>query len=132
MKHPTTDKGDIGIAKVTASLLEQGIPVFMPISATCPFDMLALIKGKFKRIQIKYRNGNVLNVALKRNIIHNGKVKSKKNIFVDYLAIYSPITDKCYYINCSKFDKCISIRINETKNNQKTMVNNGKDFLKLK
>lgn len=97
MSHATTDKGDIGIANVTADLIEQGFSILTPVSATSPFDLVVYNGKSYKRVQVKYRTGNILSVALKRNVIHKGKVKkSSKNNEVDVLAIYSPTTKRCY------------------------------------
>lgn len=135
MAHVTTDKGDLGVAMITADLIEKGISVFNPISATSPFDLLIYHNGNYKRVQVKYRaikaNG-AIHVDLKRSTISNGKVTSVvRNNEVDIVAIYCPNNRTCYYINALEIIKTISIRILKSKNNQVSKIKSGEDYLNL-
>lgn len=133
MKHITTDKGDIGVLKVAADLVEKGYPVFTPVSATCPFDLLIEKEG-FKRVQVKYRNVNkhgVVEAHLSRNVITNSKISRRKNDDVDILAVYCPQTNTCYYIHTDQFDKTVSLRVITSKNGQSKNVRLAEDFENL-
>jgi hypothetical protein len=130
MKHITTDKGDIGVAKVIADLIEKGFPVFTPISASCPFDLL-IYKDTFKRVQVKYRtisNRGTLDIALRRSVISNTKIKHSKNQEVDIVAVYCPETNKCYYIDAIEVGSSISLRVGKTKNNQSNNIKFAEDY----
>lgn len=125
MRHKTTDKGDIGVAIVTADLIKKKFSVFTPISATCPFDLLISKNNKYLRIQVKYRKirNGTLTVDLKRNTIFNGKnIITRKNKNVDIVAIYCPNTNKCYYVDVKRFKKTFVLRIENSKNNQKKKI----------
>jgi len=130
--HATTDKGDIGVLKVTIDLISKGFEVCYPISATCPFDLIAY-KDTFRRIQVKYRtfHNGLLSVNLKRSIITNSKISHVKNDYIDILAIYSPEIDRCLYIPTEMINKCISIRMEATKNNQRKNIHFVEDFTKI-
>lgn len=134
MKHITTDKGDIGVLLVSADLIKKGIPIFTPISATCPFDLLIYYNNFFKRVQVKYRSilNGTLSVNLKRNTIVNGKnVSSFKNEEVDILAIYCKDNSQIYYIDSKEISKTITLRIDNSKNNQMKNVKFAKDYIDL-
>lgn len=132
MAHITTDKGDLGVAMVTADLIEKGVAIFTPISASSPFDILICHNNQYLRVQVKYRtiraNGTI-NVDLKRTIISNGKIVGSKNNEVDILAIYCPNNKVCYYIDSSEITKTVTIRILKSRNNQVLKIKNGEDYL---
>jgi hypothetical protein len=121
MNHPTTSKGDIGVAMVTADLISQGARVLMPVSATSPFDLGVLYNNSFVRVQVKYRS------------ITNGKVEVKPkrataryhyeiNTEYDILAIYCPEAGIAY-VPRQDGQKVITLRIDYPKNNQTIGVN---------
>ena len=53
--HHTKDKGDLGVLKAQIDLFEQGFTIFAPQIERSPFDLAAYRKGKFRRVQVKYR-----------------------------------------------------------------------------
>lgn len=134
MKHLTSEKGSIGELKISADLIMKGYPVFTPISATSPFDLLIFKDGSYLRIQVKYRKitdkGNI-NVGLVRNIISNSKITETYNSYVDIIAIYCPCTDKCYYVYEKDFSTYLTLRINKPKNNQVKNVRLAENYLEL-
>lgn len=135
MNHITADKGDIGVAMVTADLIERGIPVFTPVSAASPFDLLIYHEEQYKRVQVKYRkineNGSTV-VVLDRHTIVNGKVvNTKKNEEFDIVAIYCPDDRKCYYLKASEISRSTTLRFDIPKNNQLKGVKLAKDYTSL-
>lgn len=128
MKHITTNKGDLGVAKIVADLLSKDIQVFNPISASSAFDLVIYINDTFKKVQVKYREitNNTLTVQLRRQV---GIKKYSKNEDTDILAIYCPTNDTCYYIN--KPDYTTTLRLIESKNNQTINIKMAKDYTKL-
>lgn len=134
MKHITTDKGDIGVSKVIADLIEKGFAVFTPVSATCPFDLL-IYTDSFQRVQVKYRSiskHGTVDIVLRRAIIKNGKAKYDKNEEVDIVAIYCPETCKCYYVNTNEISSSVSLRISNSQNGQIQGVKMASDYEQLR
>lgn len=132
MKHLTHDKGDVGVAKIQADLIEKRYNVFIPVSSACPFDLLALIDGVFKRIQVKYvtSKNQVITISVRR-AIRNGHAKFNTNIEFDILAIYCPCNKKCFYVKRAHFTETISLRLSSTKNNQIKKIKLADDYLNL-
>ena len=105
MSHHTKDKGDIGLTKVIADLVEKGFSVSLPIHEHLPYDLIVDFNCKLSRIQIKYRK-NSKNKKSKtfscatNHVGSNGKSVEKKYTKTDFdlYAIYSPELNLCYYI----------------------------------
>lgn len=134
MKHHTKDKGDKGTGNVIADLLSKGIQVCLPLSEHLPFDLIAVKnEGTLLRVSVKYReikNGSV-SVSFRSSYSDSKGVHTKeidKNM-IDLLAIYCPQTATVYYVDPSKFDKNVTLRIEESKNNQTKGINLAKDYL---
>jgi hypothetical protein len=121
MQHPTTSKGDIGVALVTANLIQQGCRVLMPVSASSPFDLGVLYKNTFIRVQVKYRtpqNGRV-EVKPKRA---TARFQYELNTEYDILAIYCPDAGVAY-VPRQDGQSVVTLRVTPSKNNQKIGVN---------
>jgi hypothetical protein len=100
--HHTKDKGDLGVAKAHADLVEQGLMVLFPATEHAPFDLVAYDGVTFERIQVKYRTrtGDVIKLGLRsvwsdRHGVHR---KPFERTSVDVVCIYCPDTDECYYV----------------------------------
>ncbi len=79
--HHTKDKGDLGVAKAHADLVEQGWMVLLPTTEHAPFDLVAYRDGQFRRIQVKYRSGRTGSVEVQfksvwddRNGVHTKRI----------------------------------------------------------
>lgn len=135
--HYTSDKGDLGVAIVTADLIKRGFDVMLPLSATLPFDLVIHKDSKFYRIQVKYRkilNGGI-NVSVTRAVITNNKI-SRQRIGIndiDILAIYCPDTDKIYYVYYKDISwvTTLKLRIIPPKNNQQYSVRLASNYTNL-
>ena len=125
MNHPTTSKGDIGVAMVTADLILQGARVLMPVSATSPFDLGALYNNSFVRVQVKYRTmtNGIIQVKPKRA---TARYHYEVNKEYDILAIYCPEAGIAY-IPREDRTNVVTLRITPSKNNQSIGVNLFKD-----
>ncbi len=53
--HHTKDKGDLGVAHAIGDLADQGFVVLTALSEYAPFDLVGYRRGKFVRVQVKYR-----------------------------------------------------------------------------
>lgn len=133
MKHETSEKGDIGVANITADLLEKGFVVFNPINATLPFDLLIFHNDFYYRIQVKYRKirKGIISAGLQRHVIVNGKDTYSLNKFADILAVYCPDNKKCYYVLAKDVESSISLRVDLTKNNQKFGIKYADNYLDI-
>jgi len=134
MKHHTKDKGDKGTGKVIADLLSKGIQVCLPLSEHLPFDLIAVKNdGTLMRVSVKYRTviRETVSVAFKSSYSdsHGVHIKDVDKSLIDLLAIYCPETNLVYYVLPSNFDKSVTLRIKESKNNQTKGVNLAKDYL---
>jgi hypothetical protein len=134
MKHHTKDKGDKGTGNVIADLLSKGIQVCLPLSEHLPFDLIAVKQdGSLLKVSVKYRTlaKGCVYVAFSSSYSdsHGVHTKAVNKDLIDLLAIYCPETKEVYYVIPSEFDKSVTLRIEESKNNQTKGVNLAKDYL---
>ena len=134
--HHTKNKGDLGVAKATADLIEQGFMVMTPCTEHAPFDLVAYKDKKFFRVQVKYRElskTGTVEVKFASNWADKYGVHTKNmdKTEVDIICVYCPQTRTCYYFNPSLYASNVTIRLMEAKNKQKKGIINGKDFLKM-
>jgi PD-(D/E)XK endonuclease len=67
----------------------------------------------------------------------NGKVKATKRYTaatIDWLAVYDPTTDRCYYVPATELGAgmCeMSLRLQPTRNNQRRFVRFASDYLEI-
>lgn len=120
--HHTKDKGDLGVAKAHADLVQQGWMVLFPTTEHAPFDLVAYRDGQFRRIQVKYRserNGTVTVVFKSSWADRNGShSQSIDKAAIDLVCVYCPETDACYYVDPQQHGGGVSLRLTPTRNNQ--------------
>ena len=121
MHHPTTAKGDIGVALVTADLIRHGCIVMAPVSATCPYDLVIEFEGQMYRVQVKYRSIVKGRVEVKPQTA-SSRFKTVQNKDFDVLAVYCPEINGVAYVAQEDFDKVLSLRVEPSKNNQKKNI----------
>jgi protease II len=132
VKHPK-HKGTIGEGIVVLELLEAGIPVFQEFGDLSRVDLIALIRNKPIKIQVKTttsKNGvAVLNL---RKITLNPKYNyTYKLEDVDVFALVVEDKRKVFYIRAEQALKnrgALTIRLEPTKNNQEALVKHGEDY----
>ncbi len=134
MVHHTKNKGDFAIMKALVSLSERGLLNLLPISEHSPFDIVAYGKGKFFRIQVKFKKlskRGTLDISFRKNWSDSKGTYSlpidKEEI--DLFVVYNPESDLCYFFDPKKFNKSVSLRVEKSKNNQEKGVLFAKDFL---
>jgi len=134
--HHTKNKGDLGVLKVKLDLYQQGFLILVPETEHSPFDLVIYKDGKFKSVQVKYRNLNMNGVlqipfrscySTSKGVIN----KSVDKTIIDIYAVYCPQTDECYYFDPKDFDKCVSLRVKTSLNNQQQRVRMAADFKKV-
>jgi hypothetical protein len=119
---------------VIADLLSKGIQVCLPLSEHLPFDLIAVKQdGSLLRVSVKYRTlkkGSVYVVfSSSYSDSHGVHTKEIDKNLIDLLAIYCPETKEVYYVIPSNFDKSVTLRVEESKNNQTKGVNLAKNYL---
>lgn len=121
--------------KVKADLYEQGFLVLSPETEHAPFDIVIYQKGKFRTVQVKFRNlskTGVLEISFRSSYSTSKGVKTKSadKTMIDLYAIYCPQTDSCYYFNPIQFNKSITLRVKASLNNQQVKTHNA-DLFKM-
>lgn len=141
MDLTTKQKSNIGELKVAADLADRGFTVAIPFGEYGDWDLLVDRhwaqwtgrQGDFEKIQVKYAN-IVKGCIPVRNRCHSvtaGRVQKtiKYNDTVDWIAVYEPTTDACYYLHSSWLSgEVLSLRVDPPKNNYK-LVKWAKDYL---
>jgi hypothetical protein len=125
-EHHTKTKGDIGVLAAELDLLEKGFLLLKPLTEHAPFDTVAYRDGRFYRVQVKYRrivNGSIY-FSLKsswtdRDGVHERPIDKSS---IDLICVYCPDTRRCYYIDPYAVRKCVILRFEPTRNNQKKNV----------
>jgi hypothetical protein len=133
--HHTKDKGDLGVAKAHADLVEQGWTVLFPSTEHAPFDLVAYRDGEFQRVQVKYRSGHTGSLYVQfrsgwsdRHGIHHAPIDKSA---IDLICIYCPETDNCYYIDPKRHRRSVRLRITPSRNGQVVGVLPAEDFRKM-
>ena len=136
INHHTKNKGDLGVLKVKVDLFEQGYLILNPETEHAPFDIVIYNRGKFQRVQVKYRNLNikgVLEIPF-RNSYSTSKGVTTKAINkqeIDLFAVYCPQTDACYYFDPSLFNKFVALRVETSRNAQQKGIHFAANFRKV-
>jgi hypothetical protein len=135
MAHHTKDKGDLGVAKAHADLVQRGFAVLVPLSEHVPFDLVAYRPHEFLRIQVKYRSAvdGVLTVAFRSSWAdrHGSHERMVDKSEIDLYCVYCPETDACYYLRPEDYNRRVSLRISPSRNNQVAQVHLAEDFRRI-
>jgi len=97
----TNRVGTIAELSVQKELIENGYNVSIPVD-DYKYDIVAEMGGEFTRIQVK--NGHMKNNSLRASLdsyIRGENREYDENDF-DFLAVYNPKSDKCYYTDWSE------------------------------
>jgi hypothetical protein len=124
--HHTKDKGDLGVAKAYADLVAKGFVVLFPATEHAPFDLVAYRDGSFHRLQVKFRTATAgaVKVQLRSNWTdrHGTHIQAMDKRAVDFVCIYCPDTDLCYYLRPSDHAQTVTLRVAPSRNRQKARV----------
>jgi hypothetical protein len=133
--HHTKDKGDLGVAKAHADLASQGFTVLFPATEHAPFDLVAYADGEFHRLQVKYRSARAGAVTVKfrsmwadRDGTHTTPMDKGA---VDWVCIYCPESDACYYVRPDAHGSSVTLRIVASRNGQHVGVLDAAAFREL-
>ncbi len=134
--HHTKDKGDLGVAKVFADLVEKGFGLLFPATEHAPFDLVAYDgAGRFIRVQVKYRAARAGVIQLEFNSTwsdrHGVHKRPMDKASVDVVAVYCPDVDTCFYVDPSHFGGAVTLRLEPAKNCQQIGVSYAEEFRQL-
>ena len=136
MKHHTKTLGDEGVLRAKLDLLKRGYVTCSPDTEHAPFDLIAWKDGRSVTIQVKARNvtsRGCVGVSFKSYWAdkHGSHMVEVDKNAIDLYCVYCPQTELCYYFDPKKYNKGISIRVEESKNSQKLGINWHEDFLEV-
>lgn len=124
--------GNIGEAMTIAKFVEKGIPVYIPFGDNEKVDLIVSINNILLKVQVKTSS------RLKHGcLIFNSRSTtsdSNTNVLyteedIDLYACYSLVTKELYILKRSEFSQgLVSLRVEETKNNQIRNVKFAKDY----
>jgi hypothetical protein len=136
MAHHTKDKGDLGVLKAQADLAAQGFTILLPLTEHAPFDLVIYQDRTFRRVQVRYRAGNVagcLNVRLRSiwNDRRGTHIRRMNKEEVDLVCVYCPDREECYYFDPKGINQSINLRLKGTRNGQRTAVRPAEEYRKI-
>lgn len=126
--------GMIGESKILSKFVSMGIPVSIPYGDNERYDLIAGFNGQLNRIQVK-TSQKVGNGKYEFSIVSSRRNSNKEtkheysSAEIDYFALYNIERDICLLL---KVDECpgkqVSIRYEESKNNQSKNIRYEKDY----
>lgn len=130
----TNEKGNLGLAKVIAELVEMKYSIFLPFTDTTIVDLvIGNNKMELKRVQVKYRKINKRGVIeIPFQTVVNGKKMDIDKSKIDLYIIYCPDNKKIYYIDIMEYynSKIVNLRVDKPKQNN-IKITYAENFEKL-
>ena len=129
-------KGEIGRMKVMLRAIEKGLLVSLPVVES-RYDLILDDGKSLSRAQVKYcsrknnQSDGCVGLDLQKDTRNNGKKRSYNSAEVDVILVYIPQVDQIVCLTPDIFNnkRYISLRYNDTKNNQSRGVFLIKDYL---
>ncbi len=128
----TSKKGDLGVAKIIAEVMERGYKVALPIGEDWPFDIIVLRHGKLERVQCKYTESNGEFVEVRCRSISDWVCYKYTSDMIDWIATYDATSRRCYFIPAAMLGTgraAVWLRLKPPRNNQKKGINLADDYL---
>jgi PD-(D/E)XK endonuclease len=134
---PLKEKGDLAELKVACDLMDRGWGIAVPWGENCDFDLIAYRDDDLQRVQVKYSRArdDVLPVKCTSHSLTNGRVRHTKRYtaaMIDWIAVYEPSADRCYYVPASELGegRCIMhLRLRPARNNQRRLIRYADAYL---
>jgi hypothetical protein len=133
--HHTKTKGDLGVMAAAFDLTKKGFIVCNPMTEHAPFDLVAYANGQCLRVQVKYRTLSrgcltvqFVGIWADRHGVHRRPVDKSE---IDLVCIYSPDTERCYYVDPSAVGGSVALRVVPAANCQSMDVRAADDFLEI-
>jgi hypothetical protein len=138
----TKQKGNIAELAVAADLVKRGFVVALPFGEYGDWDLLidrhwaqwTGSAGRFERVQVKYamKVNGYIPVRNRCHSVTAGRVTKtvRYNSTVEWLAVYEPTTDACYYVpNVWLAKEEMRLRLDTLKNGHVNGIKWAKDYL---
>jgi hypothetical protein len=124
---------------VAADLMRRGYKIAFPYGEDWDYDLIVCREEKLERVQVKYSrsNGEVIHVRSRSHSLTNGRVRATKRYteaMIDWLAVYDPTSDRCYYVPASELGEgrsLLSLRLRTARNNQQLRIRRAEDYLAI-
>ena len=124
---------------VAADLRRRGFKLAFPFGEDWDYDLIIERAGKLERVQVKYSksDGVTIVVRARSHSLTNGKVRSVKHYTaatIDWLAVYDPTSDCCYYVPAAELGEgrsTLTLRVAPTRNRQRRRIRLATDYLAL-
>lgn len=136
---PLKDKEDLAELMVAADLLRQGHKVAIPFGDVWDYDLIVCREGRLERVQVKHArsDGAVIEVRCRSQSLTNGKVRRTKRYTsetIDWLAVYDPTTNRCYYVPAAELGEgrsYLTLRLTPARNGMKRGIRPAAEYLQL-
>ncbi len=124
---------------VAADLMRRGYKIAFPYGEDWDYDLIVCRGEKLERVQVKYSrsNGEVICVRCSSNSLTNGKVRSVKRYtvaMIDWIAVWDPTSDSCYYIPAQELGKGRSnlyLRLTPARSGRTQGINRAHDYVDI-
>jgi PD-(D/E)XK nuclease superfamily protein len=136
----TKKKGDLAELRVACDLVAKGYRVALPFGEDCDYDLILDRDDRLERVQVKYASSKrgVIAVRCQSHSLTNGKVRRTKRYTpatVDWIAVYDPIENRCYYVPSSELGTTgrtgLYLRVIPTRNHQRIGIHYAEDYESL-
>jgi hypothetical protein len=124
---------------VAADLMRRGYKIAFPYGEDWDYDLIVCRGEKLERVQVKHScsDGEVIRVKCFSHSLTNGKVRSTKRYTaktIDWLAIYDPTSDCCYYIPAAELGagrSSLHLRLTPARSGRKQGINLAADYREI-
>ena len=124
---------------VVADLMRRGYKIALPYGEDWDFDLIVCRGERLERVQVKYcrSNGEVICVRCRSHSLTNGKVRSIKRYtaeMIEWLAVYDPTSDRCYYIPAAELGtgrSILHLRLTPARSGRKRGINLASDHVDI-
>ena len=125
---------------VAADLMRRGYKLAFPYGEDWDFDLVVCRDGTtLERVQVKYStsDGEVIAVRCGSHSLTNGKVRRRKHYtadMIEWLAVYDPTSDCCYYIPAVELGNGRSIlhlRLTPARSGRREGINLAANYLEI-
>jgi Holliday junction resolvase-like predicted endonuclease len=132
-------KGDLAEMLVAADLLRRGYRVAFPYGEDADYDLILDRGTSLERVQVKHcrSDGRAIEVKCRSHSLTNGRVRAVKRCTaasIDWLAVYDPTSDRCYYLPASLLGAgraTLNLRLDPPRNAQRLGVHLASDYLEI-
>jgi len=124
---------------VAADLMRRGYKIAFPYGEDWDYDLIVCRNEKLERVQVKHScsDGEVIRVKCFSHSLTNGKVRSTKRYTaktIEWLAIYDPTSDCCYYVPAAELGagrSSLHLRLTPARSGQRQGINLAADYREI-